>query len=167
MAYPSYAILLQEGNGFAIAYGLTGSGQGDAIDAYRHAYAAAATKQYLVDTLGMSQQDAAKDTNAMGALAELAKGNNYQQTEFGDFNQDFWNDGKGTLYDTSGPQTPAEYVKTLYDGDQLIESNVTVRRQNIWRRSRRKLAECGPRLGYGFRRRACGVASADVRWSVA
>ena len=42
-----------------------------------------------------------------------------------------------------------------------------VRRQNIWHRSRYKLAEGGPRLGLDFRRRAYGVASADVRWSVA
>ena len=42
-----------------------------------------------------------------------------------------------------------------------------VRRQNIWHNSRRKLAECEPRLGLGFRRRACGVASVDARWSVA
>ena len=42
-----------------------------------------------------------------------------------------------------------------------------VRRQNIRHRSRRKLAEGGPRLGLGFRRRACGVASADARWSFA
>lgn len=27
-----------------------------------------------------------------------------------------------------------------------------VRRQNIWRKSRRKLSECGPRLGVGVRR---------------
>ena len=43
----------------------------------------------------------------------------------------------------------------------------SVRRQNIWRISRRKLAECGPRLGVDVRRQACGAASADVRWSVA
>jgi hypothetical protein len=42
-----------------------------------------------------------------------------------------------------------------------------VRRQNIWRSWRCGLAECGRRLGFGFRPRACGVASADVRWSVA
>ena len=42
-----------------------------------------------------------------------------------------------------------------------------VRRQNIWLNSRRKLAECRPRLGVDIRRRACGVASGDVRWSVA
>ena len=39
----------------------------------------------------------------------------------------------------------------------------TVRRQNIWRNLQRKLAECGPRLGVDVRRRACGVASADIR----
>jgi len=43
----------------------------------------------------------------------------------------------------------------------------SVRRQNIWRSARRKLAECGPRLEVDVRRRACGVASADIRWSVA
>jgi len=43
----------------------------------------------------------------------------------------------------------------------------TVRRQNIWLNSRRRLAEVRPRLGGYVRRRACGVASADVRWSVA
>lgn len=42
-----------------------------------------------------------------------------------------------------------------------------VRRQNIWHRSRRRLAECGPRLGFDVRRRSCGAASADIRWSVA
>jgi hypothetical protein len=42
----------------------------------------------------------------------------------------------------------------------------SVRRQNIRHNSRRKLAECGPRLGFDVRRRACGVASADARWSV-
>ena len=41
-----------------------------------------------------------------------------------------------------------------------------VRRQNIRHNSRRKLAECGPRLGVDVKRRACGAASADVRWSV-
>ena len=42
-----------------------------------------------------------------------------------------------------------------------------VRRQNICRNVRLKLAEVRPRLGFDIRRRACGVASADVRWSVA
>ena len=41
-----------------------------------------------------------------------------------------------------------------------------VRRQNIWHNSWRRSAECRPRLGLMFRRRACGVASADVRVSV-
>ena len=40
-----------------------------------------------------------------------------------------------------------------------------VRRQNIWHNSRRKLAECGPRPGVDIKRRSCGAASADVRWS--
>ncbi|MFA7604055.1 MAG: TetR family transcriptional regulator, partial [Novosphingobium sp.] len=40
-----------------------------------------------------------------------------------------------------------------------------VRRQNIRHNSRRRLAECGPRLGVDVRRRACGAASADIRWS--
>ena len=44
---------------------------------------------------------------------------------------------------------------------------VHVRRQNIRHNSRRRLAECGPRLGVDVMRRACGEASADVRWSAA
>ena len=37
-----------------------------------------------------------------------------------------------------------------------------VRRQNIWRRLGRRLAESGPRLGFDVRLRACGAASADM-----
>ncbi|WP_277600249.1 phosphate-starvation-inducible PsiE family protein, partial [Sphingomonas koreensis] len=44
---------------------------------------------------------------------------------------------------------------------------IAVRRQNIRHNSRRRLAECGPRQGVDVRRRTCGAASADVRWSVA
>lgn len=49
------------------------------------------------------------------------------------------------------------------DVDQTCDP---VRRQNIWRISRRRLAESGLRLGVDVRRRACGVASADIRWFV-
>ena len=54
----------------------------------------------------------------------------------------------------------------LYVADLVITVIIAVRRQNIWRNSRRKLAECGRRLGVDVKRRACGAASADVRWSV-
>jgi NAD(P)-dependent dehydrogenase (short-subunit alcohol dehydrogenase family) len=47
----------------------------------------------------------------------------------------------------------------------VANAGALVRRQNIWRNLQRKLAECGPRLGVDVRRRACGVASADARWS--
>ena len=53
-----------------------------------------------------------------------------------------------------------------YDWLKVGNDPTGVRRQNIWRNSRGKLAECGPRLGVDARRRACGAASADVRWSV-
>lgn len=42
-----------------------------------------------------------------------------------------------------------------------------VRRQMIWRFLRRRLAECRARPGVDVKRRACGAASGDVRWSVA
>ena len=42
----------------------------------------------------------------------------------------------------------------------------TVRRQNFWDRRGADLAESWPHLGLIFRRRFCGVASADVGWSV-
>ena len=49
----------------------------------------------------------------------------------------------------------------------MIPAMPLVRRQNIRHNSRRRLAECGPRQGVDVRRRTCGAASADVRWSVA
>jgi hypothetical protein len=51
------------------------------------------------------------------------------------------------------------------DDKKLVK--LCVRRQDIWRRWGRKLAESGPRLGVDVRRRACGAASADIRGSVA
>ena len=63
-------------------------------------------------------------------------------------------------------------ILALVSGDKrILDAHLaavkSVRHQNIWHRSVRKLAECGPRLGIDVRRRACGAASADVRWSVA
>ena len=42
-----------------------------------------------------------------------------------------------------------------------------VPRQRLWHRLRRRFSECGPRLGLMFKRRAYGVASADIRVFVA
>ncbi|UDL92838.1 SEC-C domain-containing protein [Mesorhizobium sp. PAMC28654] len=39
-----------------------------------------------------------------------------------------------------------------------------VRRQIIWLRLDRRLAECRPHLGVDVKRRSCGAASADVGW---
>jgi len=53
--------------------------------------------------------------------------------------------------------------------DTIVSDNgteYTVRRRNIWRRFGVALTESGPRQGLAFRRRACGAASGDVRWSV-
>lgn len=57
------------------------------------------------------------------------------------------------------------HLSTLSDRNRA--DRMTVRRQNIRHRSRLRLVECGLRLGLVFRRRACGVASADIRSSVA
>ncbi len=70
---------------------------------------------------------------------------------------------KGFFVDTDGKKGLSGKVVTRA-GAALAR---TVRRQNIWHTSRRKLAECGPRLGVDVKRRACGVASADIRWSFA
>ncbi|UDL90491.1 hypothetical protein LGH82_03765 [Mesorhizobium sp. PAMC28654] len=40
----------------------------------------------------------------------------------------------------------------------------SVRRQIIWLRLDRRLAECRPHLGVDVKRRSCGAASADVGW---
>ncbi|PZU43312.1 MAG: hypothetical protein DI568_17425, partial [Sphingomonas sp.] len=50
-------------------------------------------------------------------------------------------------------QSAIRRVEKRRDTDPVFR----VRRQNIWHNSRRKLAECGPRLGVDVRRRACGV----------
>ena len=47
----------------------------------------------------------------------------------------------------------------------FVQNLIAVRRQNIRHNSRRKLAEWGLRQGCDVKRRACGEASADVRWS--
>jgi len=59
-----------------------------------------------------------------------------------------------------------DFLTPVLDANDRVYVVDAVRRQNIWHRSRHRLAERGPRLGLGFMRRACGVASADVRWSV-
>ena len=51
----------------------------------------------------------------------------------------------------------------LTRGENGTLSKSYVRRQDIWLRLRRRLAEDRPRMGVDVRRLACGVASADVR----
>jgi hypothetical protein len=72
------------------------------------------------------------------------------------------------VYDYNRPDPSyGGYYADRYYREDARRYRERVRRQNIRHNSRRRLAECGPRLGFGFRRRACGVASADARWSVA
>ena len=77
-----------------------------------------------------------------------------------------------TVADGIGAITPLlSGVMDIFGGlvslvwDTLKGLTSIVRRQNIWHNSRRKLAECGPRPGDDIKRRSCGAASADVRWS--
>src|SRR5690606_22970539 len=60
----------------------------------------------------------------------------------------------------------ADIVLVRSDPRDVVAILGLVRRQNIWHRPWRKLAECGPRLGVDIMLRVCGVASADARWSV-
>ena len=53
----------------------------------------------------------------------------------------------------------------LKDCNSFVRQAADVRRQDIWDRWGPDLAEDWPHLGLIFRRRFCGVASADVRWS--
>jgi hypothetical protein len=68
---------------------------------------------------------------------------------------------------SAGPD-PEVHLKAIRKGMEAGFDHIVltgVRRQNIWRISRRKLAECGPRPGVDIKRRSCGGASGDVRWS--
>jgi NAD(P) transhydrogenase subunit beta len=55
----------------------------------------------------------------------------------------------------------------VYGDAQVVLTQMVqaVRRRNIWRRFGAAITESRPRQGLGFRQRACGVASGDVRWS--
>ena len=78
----------------------------------------------------------------------------------------FKDDMSGSVAKRPGMDAMLSYLRKTRKHSHVVVID-DVRRQNIWHRSRRKLAECGPRLLLGFRRRAYGVASADVQWSVA
>lgn len=65
-----------------------------------------------------------------------------------------------------GPRARRHGRYVRYHIDDLDHWSLTVRRRNIWRRFGVALTESGPRQGLAFRRRACGAASGDVRWSV-
>ena len=71
----------------------------------------------------------------------------------------------GTGRAASGLQIASMIAYSAINEGTLVFGDV--RRQNIWHNLRRRLAECGLRLGVDVRRRACGIASADVRWSFA
>ena len=73
------------------------------------------------------------------------------------------------MSDTNSNRPSHRLFNVTGDGDNArwTDIGVAVRRQNIRHNSRRRLAECGPRLGFDVRRRACGAASADILWSVA
>ena len=69
-------------------------------------------------------------------------------------------------YSGSKSHRAAKAQKRISAQHKVLDG-LAVRRQNIWHNSRRRLAECRPRLGFDVKRRACGVASADTRWFVA
>ena len=80
------------------------------------------------------------------------------------------------LVASDDPRVVGEYGKTLtekgraQDAVQFLTRATElqpVRRQNIWRSRWVGLVEHRPRLGVDVKRRGCGVASVDVRWSVA
>nr|BAH90380.1 transposase [uncultured bacterium] len=72
--------------------------------------------------------------------------------------------GKASNRTKSAVRARVEHVFGAQTND-MGGTLVRVRRQNIWRRSGRNLAESGPHLWVDVMRRACGAASADVRWS--
>ena len=53
----------------------------------------------------------------------------------------------------------------IFKPNECANYFTSVRRHNIWHTLRLRLAECGHRQGVDVKRRSCGVASADIRWS--
>ena len=124
-----YTELADEAYALAQAYGIPVTAQeGDGIDAFRHAYAAAYYKQFLMENLppvlpnGWTPSSLAYVfTYALGAGYEiLSKDNQTSPERIPYYNQDLWNNMKGAGYDPSTGQTIGEYTKQLYDSGALI-----------------------------------------------
>ena len=109
-------------------------------------------RQYLAGELEL-------EFNPQGTLAERIRAGGAGIPAF------FTATGVGTLV-AEGKEV-REFDGRKYVMETGLVADLAVRRQNIRHNSRRRLAECGPRQGVDVRRRTCGAASADVRWSVA
>ncbi|MFC3637905.1 hypothetical protein ACFONL_11055, partial [Camelimonas fluminis] len=93
------------------------------------------------------------ETKSLAALARIAKDMAERDLVLGDI----WDiDGKQSYLDQLEHEgvLPKETGTAKTVEPAMPTEKPAVRRQNIWRRSRRKLAECGPRLVFDVRRRA-------------
>jgi carbon-monoxide dehydrogenase medium subunit len=74
---------------------------------------------------------------------------------------------KAVIVGAEGTRTIAVEDVPTGPGRTSLAKGEIVRHQIIWRDWGRRLAECRARLLVDVKRRACGAASADVRWFVA
>jgi hypothetical protein len=101
-------------------YGLTP----EESNAFKHAFAAANNKAFLIEH-GVNPATAAAAVNSLGAIVEYGNSHNYEPQSFADFNKDFWNDGFGSQYDPTKGQTPEAYARAGLDaGDLIVSKNV-------------------------------------------
>ena len=111
----------------ADAYGIGAAGtrgDGNDRDAFRHAYISAVVKDYTLTLFPTNPLLANALAYAAGIGVEIRNGQNYNASAFGDYNQDLWNDAKGSAYNPLSGLTPAQYAKQLLDSGQLITTNV-------------------------------------------
>jgi Ca2+-binding RTX toxin-like protein len=112
-----------------------GRGEGDARDAFRHAYTTIETKRQIMVGLSnvplpqsVKNELATKLSYALGEGIELINGNNYSDIVKGvnmtyDMNMDLWNDAKGSMQTSTSEAESARKAKELLDKGELIISN--------------------------------------------
>ena len=133
-----YNIYAKNSDG-SINYNPDARGNGDARDAFRHAYTTLETKRYLMETFGISNQLASKIAyGALGTGVELFNSNNFKPNDpsinylyNADLKMDLWNDAKGSPLTSSSEAESARKAKELLGKGDLITDNTKQDPRNL------------------------------------